>query len=101
MALIAAIPFLSGLHLSARGVLLAIISGAVTSGIGYSVWYAALKYHTATRAAVLQLSVPLITAVAGALLLAEKANLRLGLAAALILGGIAIVIASRRQKHDR
>ncbi|MDM7923219.1 MAG: DMT family transporter [Pyrinomonadaceae bacterium] len=98
MAFIATIPFLSGVHLSTRGIVLAVISGAVTSGIGYSVWYAALKYHTATRAAVLQLSVPLITAAAGVLLLSEKAGLRLVIAAGLILGGIAIVILSRRPR---
>ncbi|MEO7659329.1 MAG: EamA family transporter, partial [Pyrinomonadaceae bacterium] len=54
--------FLPDLYLSARGVLLAVLSGAVASGIGYTVWYAALKFHTSTRAAVLQLSVPVIAA---------------------------------------
>jgi len=96
MIAIAAIPFLSKIHLSDRGILLAVLSGAVTSGIGYTVWYAALKFHTSTRAAVLQLAVPVIAAVAGVLLLDEAATVRLAIAAALILGGIALTIMGRR-----
>jgi drug/metabolite transporter (DMT)-like permease len=96
MIVIAAIPFLSKINLSTNGVVLAVLSGAVASGVGYSVWYAALKYHTATRAAVLQLSVPLLVAVGGILFLAESATLRLAVAAALILGGIALTIFSRK-----
>ena len=96
MIAIAAIPFVSQLHLSSRGLLLAVVSGAVASGIGYSVWYATLKHHTATRAAVLQLAVPLIAAAGGILLLDENATLRLAIAAALILGGIALTIAGRK-----
>ncbi|HYJ92514.1 MAG TPA: DMT family transporter [Pyrinomonadaceae bacterium] len=96
MIVIAAISFLSKINLSTNGVVLAVLSGAVASGVGYSVWYAALKYHTATRAAVLQLSVPLLVAVGGILFLAESATLRLAVAAALILGGIALTIFSRK-----
>ena len=95
MIVLAALPFLAGLHLSLRGVLLAVLSGALASGVGYSVWYAALKYHTATRAAVLQLAVPVIAAVGGVLLLSETAGVRLFVAALLILGGIGVSIASR------
>jgi drug/metabolite transporter (DMT)-like permease len=72
-------------------------SGAVTSGVGYSVWYAALRYLTATRAAVLQLSVPLLTAGFGIVLLSEPATARLAIAGALILGGILIVIVARKR----
>ena len=96
MIAVAAIPFLSKIHLSNRGILLAVLSGAVTSGIGYTVWYAALKYHTATRAAVLQLAVPIIAAVVGIVFLAEAANVRLLIAAALILGGISLTIFGKR-----
>ncbi len=96
MIVLAAIPFLGSLHLSARGVLLAVLSGAIASGVGYSVWYAALKYHTATRAAALQLSVPIIAAFGGMLVLAETADLRLVVAGVLILGGIAITILARK-----
>jgi len=54
-----------------------------------------LKYHTATRAAVLQLAVPVIAAVGGVVLLAESAGMRLAISAFLILGGIGVSIASR------
>ncbi|HVE56477.1 MAG TPA: DMT family transporter [Pyrinomonadaceae bacterium] len=87
-----ALPFLTQIHLSSKGILLAILSGAIASGIGYSVWYAALRFHTATRAAVLQLAVPAITAVGGVAFLSETVSMRLILASLLILGGIGLVI---------
>ncbi len=92
MVIVAALPFIGMLHLSSRGVVLAVISGALASGVGYSVWYAALKYHTATRAAVLQLATPVITAVGGIVLLSEAADKRLLIASAPILGGILLAI---------
>jgi drug/metabolite transporter (DMT)-like permease len=97
MVAVAVIPFLWTINLSTNGVLLAIASGAVTSGVGYSVWYSALRYLTATRAAVLQLAVPLLTAGFGILLLAEAATARLAIAGALILGGILVVIIARKR----
>ena len=93
---ILAIVFWASLHLTPQGALLAILSGAVASGIGYSVWYAALKHHTATRAAVLQLSAPVIAAALGVFFLAEVANVRLMIAGSLVLGGIALTIIGRR-----
>lgn len=96
MIAIVAIPYLSKIQLSARGVVLAVLSGAVTSGVGYTVWYAALKFHTSTRAAVLQLAVPVIAAAAGVLLLDETATVRLVIASALILGGIIFTIIGRK-----
>jgi drug/metabolite transporter (DMT)-like permease len=96
MIIVAAIPFFAQFHLSSRGILLAAISGAVTSGIGYAVWYAALKHHTSTRAAVLQLSVPLIAASIGVWFLSETADMRLIVAGALILGGIGLTIFGRK-----
>lgn len=96
MIAIVAVPFISQLHLSGRGLLLAVLSGAIASGIGYSFWYAALKYHTAFRAAVLQLPVPLLTAVGGIVFLSEVATLRLVVASVLILGGIALTIYGKR-----
>jgi drug/metabolite transporter (DMT)-like permease len=95
MIVVAAIPFFSKINLSANGILLAALSGAVASGVGYTIWYAALKHHTATRAAVLQLAVPLLTTVGGILFLEESATRRVAIAAALILGGIALTIFSR------
>lgn len=97
MIAIAVIPFLSEIRLSTNGLLLAITSGALTSGVGYSVWYAALRFLTATRAAVLQLAVPLLTAGFGILLLSEPATARLAIAGALILGGILVVIIARKR----
>ncbi len=94
---LAALPFLSKVHLSVKGVLLAILSGAVASGIGYSVWYAALKFHTAARAAVMQLSVPALAALGGVVFLAETVSMRLILASLLILGGIGLVIFGKKR----
>lgn len=98
LVLLSVIPFLSQIQLSNRGIILAVLSGSVASGIGYTVWYAALKYHTSTRAAVLQLAVPVIAAIGGALFLSEAADLRLAVASALILGGIGLTIAGRTKE---
>jgi len=77
---------------SVEGAAYALASGAVTSGLGYAVWYAALPHLRASVAATVQLSVPVITTLGGALLLAEPLTLRLLLASAMILGGIALVL---------
>ena len=74
------------------GVVYAVLSGAVTSGLGYVLWYAALPALSATSAATIQLSVPAIAAIGGAVLLAEPITTRLLLASAAILGGIALTI---------
>jgi len=86
------------LHASPRGVLLAITSGAVTSGVGYVIWYAALRGLTATRAATVQLAVPILAALAGALLLGEAITVRLAASAAFILGGIAVVLREKARE---
>jgi drug/metabolite transporter (DMT)-like permease len=64
--------------------------------VGYAIWYAALPALRATHAATVQLAVPVITALGGVLLLAEPLHLRLVLCAALVLGGIALVVLPRR-----
>jgi drug/metabolite transporter (DMT)-like permease len=74
----------------AQGVLLAVVSGAVTSGLGYALWYALLPRLGAARAAVAQLTVPVIAALGGAVLLAELPGLRFWLASLLVLGGVAL-----------
>jgi drug/metabolite transporter (DMT)-like permease len=84
------------LHLSGVGALLAFTSGAVTSGLGYVAWYAALPHLTAARAAVLQLSVPVIAAAGGVVLLGEVLTARLVIAGTAILAGIAL--ATRRTR---
>jgi drug/metabolite transporter (DMT)-like permease len=95
MIVLTAAPFFSRIHLSQKGIWLAVLSGAIASGIGYSIWYAALAFHTATRAAILQLSVPALAAVGGVIFLAETISARLALATVLILGGIALAILAR------
>lgn len=77
------------------GAAFAIASGAVASGLGYAIWYMALGGLSATRAASVQLSVPVIAAIGGMLMLGEPPSLRLVLASAAILGGIALVIVRR------
>jgi drug/metabolite transporter (DMT)-like permease len=88
---------LEGARLSQTGIVLAVLSGAVASGLGYVIWYAALAGLTATRAAIVQLSVPVLAAWGGIAFLAEDISARLILAGALILGGIALAIAGRRK----
>ena len=88
--------FFPDTHASPRGVLLAAISGAVTSGIGYTLWFSALRYLSATRAAVVQLSVPVIAGLAGVVFISEQISLRLTLSALLTLGGILMVITGRK-----
>jgi drug/metabolite transporter (DMT)-like permease len=81
------------LHASPRGFLLAVVSGAVTSGLGYTVWYSALRGLTATRAAVLQLAVPVLAAAGGVVFLMEPVSLRLAVSALFVIGGIALTLA--------
>ena len=78
------------------GLLWAVCSGAVTSGLGYAVWYTALKGLQPTSSASVQLSVPVLTALGGAVFLSEPVTVRLALCSLAILGGIAWVIAGQR-----
>lgn len=87
----------SGTSVDNAGFWYAVLSGALASGIGYAIWYTALPALKATSAATVQLSVPVIAAVGGVVLLGEPISLRLVLASAAILGGIALVILERRQ----
>lgn len=79
------------------GVAYALASGAITSGLGYAIWYTALPALKSTTAATVQLSVPVIAAFGGVLLLGESLNLRLVMASLAILGGIALVILEGRR----
>jgi len=85
-------------HAAPKGIALAIASGAITSGVGYVIWYAALRHLSAMRAATVQLSVPLIAAFGGVAFLSEAISLRLAVASVAILGGIALVLKSRPRK---
>jgi drug/metabolite transporter (DMT)-like permease len=91
---------LSGSHLqwgSQEGVLLAVMSGALSSGLGYVIWYAALPGLTLTQAANVQIPVPVIAAFGGILFMGEHLTLRLVIASLLTLGGIAMVISARQK----
>ena len=94
-AAVLSLALLSRFSLDGVGVACAVASGALTSGVGYAIWYTALPGLKATSAATVQLSVPIIAAVGGVLLLGEPPTLRLVLASVAILGGIAMVIRSR------
>jgi drug/metabolite transporter (DMT)-like permease len=83
--------------LDGTGVACAVASGALTSGIGYAIWYAALPRLKVATAATVQLSVPVIAAAGGIALLGEPATLRLLMASIAILGGIALVILGRQR----
>lgn len=78
------------------GLLLALASGALASGLGYAVWYTALRGLTATRAAILQLTVPALATAGGVVLLGEPLTPHLLGASVAVLGGVALVIAARR-----
>jgi drug/metabolite transporter (DMT)-like permease len=91
-ALALSLVFLPSSRVSLEGIAYAAASGALTSGVGYAIWYTAVRGLSAAPAAVVQLSVPVITAIGGILLLGEWLSLRLVLASIAILGGIALVI---------
>ena len=83
------------IHLSAEGIILAVLSGSLTSGLGYVGWYIALRGLTVTRAATVQLSVPVVAALGGVVFLSESISLRLLLAAIMILGGVGLSMVGR------
>ena len=89
------LPITADIHLSSKGILLAVASGALASGLGYALWYAALKTLKPLRAGLVQLSVPVLTAFAGAALLSEPLTLHLLTASILILGGIFLGLMTR------
>ena len=90
--------FLTRIHLDSAGLEYALISGAITSGLGYVIWYSALPGLKATSAATVQLSVPVLAATGGILLLGEPTTIRYLVASAVILGGITLVILEKRAK---
>jgi len=91
---------LSRLSLDIAGIWYAVVSGALTSGLGYVIWYMAMPELKATNAAIVQLSVPVIAAVGGIIFLGESITLRLAFAASAILGGIALVIIRRQPAEE-
>jgi drug/metabolite transporter (DMT)-like permease len=91
----------TGLRFSFTGAALAIFCGGVTSGLGYALWYRLLPRMESATAAVVQLSVPIIALVAGALLLGEAITGLTALAAALVIGGIGWAVTARSAPADR
>lgn len=96
-ALVTSAVLLGSLSWDGPGLAYALLSGALTSGVGYAIWYTALRDLKAFQAATVQLSVPIITALAGSLLLSEPLTLRLIISSVAVLGGIALVL-GRRQR---
>ena len=96
-AAVASIVFIRWLRVDIAGVSYAIISGAITSGLGYVIWYSALPGLKAASAATVQLSVPVLAATGGILLLGEPLTLRYLLASIAILGGIALVVLEKNR----
>lgn len=92
MALVLSAVALPQLHITSSGLVFALASGALTSGLGYAVWYRVLPTLQATHAATVQLSVPVIAAVGGVVLLGEAATWPMALSGCAILGGIGLVI---------
>ena len=92
--LVVLVSLLASAHarVESKGALLAVLSGAISSALGYVAWYAALKHMSTTRASILQLLVPVLAALAGVLVLSEPFGLRLGLATALVLGGVGLTL---------
>jgi drug/metabolite transporter (DMT)-like permease len=87
--------FINHMNYSSEGILLAILSGGITSGIGYVLWYRALGGLTTIQAAVVQLLVPLIAAFGGIVFVSESITFRLIISAIFVLGGILLVMNSR------
>jgi drug/metabolite transporter (DMT)-like permease len=88
-------------HFDSLGAIYAMISGAITSGLGYVIWYSALLGLKATSAATVQLSVPVLAAIGGIIFLGEPITLRLVLASFAILGGIALVVIEKNRHQQR
>lgn len=100
-----AVPLVAGVSLMARshfhvettGVLIGLVCGALTSGLGYALWYSAVKNMTVTRAAVVQLPVPLLAGAGGVLFLGEVISRRFVLSAIVVLCGTLLTLVTRRR----
>jgi len=95
LVIILAIVTFQNIHLSFEGIIMAVLSGSITSGIGYTIWYIALGGLSTTQAAVVQLLVPVIAALGGVIFVSEVVTFRLIFSATMILGGILMVVLGR------
>jgi drug/metabolite transporter (DMT)-like permease len=98
LVVVTSLVFIGDIQISPAGAGYAVASGAIASGIGYVIWYAALRGLTATSAATVQLSVPIIAAIGGVILMSEEVTLRLVVASVATLGGVALVLTQRNRK---
>ncbi|MBW2437714.1 MAG: DMT family transporter [Deltaproteobacteria bacterium] len=89
--------FFQNLHITFKGAFFAALSGGLTSAIGYIIWYAALRDHSATSAALVQLLVPVLAALGGVVFMSETLTMRLLLSSAMIIGGVALVLIQREK----
>ncbi|MEO8460640.1 MAG: DMT family transporter, partial [Dokdonella sp.] len=96
IAVVLSLCMLRGISIDNAGVLCAIASGVLASGIGYAIWYTALPGLQATHAATVQFSVPVIAALGGIIFLDESISMRLVFTSIAILGGIALVVLEKR-----
>ena len=92
---------LSRVHLEPAGILIALASGIVTSGMGYVLWHRVLRSLTNAQASIVQLSVPVLAAFGGVAFLAEQVSTRLVAASALILGGVALAVLKGQSQPSR
>lgn len=99
MTLLLSLVTVGASHVTSAGVGWAVLSGAITSGLGYVIWYQALPRLSATTAAIVQLCVPALAGFGGVALLGEPFSFRLGIASAVILGGVTLVVAARKRKR--
>ena len=99
LALLLNLSMMGSARVGLRGALLAMTSGGLTSGIGYAIWYRALRGLSATRAAILQLGVPIIAAFGAVAILHETLTARLAVAALAVIGGVSLVISERSSRR--
>ncbi len=99
LAIVLNLALLADARVDAGGAACAIASGAVTSGLGYAAWYAVLPRLPAMPASVVQLAVPVVTAMGAVMLLGEAVGLRLVLCSAAVLGGVLLVVATRARRR--
>ena len=99
ITLVMSVFMLKGLSLDTAGFWYAVSSGALASGLGYAIWYTTLPALKATNAATVQLSVPVIAALGGIIILGEPITPRLVLASVAILGGVALVILEKQHAN--
>jgi len=98
MAAVVSAIAISSVHVHVTGIILAVVSGSVTSGLGYALWYRALPGLTTAQAAIVQLMVPILAAFGGIAFLGEHLSVRLAIASVLVLGGVAMAVLNRIPK---